>query len=260
MTKEYRPITSEEVFFIFKEEHRICSHFDPEADPEAILTMDSSIEDWRYSMDLLKWEKLSQYLNKEFEIKPDKEDWMNAFCPANEKTIRNVCELISQHAKLEVVKPIKLFGKDCLSASLFRSIEKNLSNRGVDTSNLKPSSKIEPFLKSNFGEFVEQINKNFTGVIPEIKMGRTKLDKANGYSWLLFIITLIAFFIWNSIWYIPVISFMAALTTGYFSNKEFNSKEGMMTIPENDLAYIQNSILCYLWRKAHHMGAIAIWP
>ena len=232
MNKEYRNITAEEVFFIFKEEHRICSHFDPEADPTVVLTMDSSIEDWRYSMDLLKWEKLSQYLNEEFEIQPNKEEWVEALCPVKEKTMRNVCELISYHARLEVIKPIKLFGKQCLSASLFRSIEKNLSKRGVDTSNLKPSSKIEPFLKSNFGEFIEQINKNFTGVIPEIKMGKTKLDKLNGYSWLLFMITLIASFFWNSIWYIPVGFLLTALTIGYFSNKEFNAKDGMMIIPE----------------------------
>ncbi|PCI92906.1 MAG: hypothetical protein COB15_17150 [Flavobacteriales bacterium] len=232
MNKEYRNITAEEVFFIFKEEHRICSHFDPEADPTVVLTMDSSIEDWRYSMDLLKWEKLSQYLNKEFEIQPNKEEWIEALCPAKEKTMRNVCELISHHARLEVIKPIKLFGKQCLSASLFRSIEKNLSNRGVDTSGLKPSSKIEPFLKSNFGEFIEQINKNFTGVIPEIKMGKTKLDKVDGYSWFLFMITLIASFFWNSIWYIPAVFLLIALTIGYFSNKEFNTKDGMMTIPE----------------------------
>ena len=232
MNKEYRNITPEEVFFIFKEEHRICSHFDPEADPTVILTMDSSVEIWRRSMDLLEWEKLSQYLNEEFEIQPNKEKWQKALCPEKRKTIQDVCNLISQHAKIEVIKPIKLFGKQCLSASLFKSIKKNLSKRGVDTSNLKPSSKIEPFLKSNFGEFIEQINKNFTGIIPEIRMKRTKLDKLIGYSWLFFILTLIAFFIWNFIWYIPVVFFIIILITGYFSYKEFNSKEGMMTIPK----------------------------
>jgi len=232
MAIEFRNITTEEVFYIFKEEHRICSPFDPEADSTIVLTMDSSVEEWRNSMDLLRWDKLSDYLNIEFEISPSKEEWQKTLCPAKVKTIRNVCELISRYAKIEIIKPIKLFGNNCLSASLFRSIERNLSKRGVDTTNLRPSSKIEPFLKSNSGEFIEQINKNFTGVIPEIKFATTKYEKANGYAWLIFIITLIASIFIRNIWLVSIVFLVVALILGYLNNREFNSKDGMMTIPE----------------------------
>lgn len=232
MVEEYRNITTEEVFFIFKEEHRICSQFDPEADSSIVITMNTSVEEWRFSMDLLNWDKLSQYLNKEFEISPYTEEWKNALCPAKNKTIQDVCELISKYAKLEVVKPIKLLGKDCISASIFKLIKKNLTKRGVDTTNLRPSSKIEPILKSNFGEFIEQINKNFTGVIPDVKIGTTKLDKIYGYAWMLSIVTLNIAIFWNSIWYLPFASILLALILGYLNNREFYSNEGMMTIPE----------------------------
>lgn len=232
MVEEYRSITIDEVFFIFKEEHRICSQFDPEADPSILLTMNTSIEDWRLSMDLLNWDKLSQYLNKEFEISPNSEEWKNALCPANNRTIQDVCKLISSYAKLEVVKPIKLLGKECISASIFKLIKKNLTKRGVDTTNLKPSSKIEPILKSNFGEFIEQINKNFTGVIPDVQICTTKLDRIYGYACMLSIVTLIIAIFWNSIWYLPVAFILISIILGYLNNREFNSNEGMMTIPE----------------------------
>lgn len=231
MNKEYRQITPEEVFFIFKEEHRLCSKFDIEADPTVTLTMDSSIKEWRYSMDLLPWRKLGQYLNEEFEINLTENEWELVLEPAKTKKLKDVCELISNYAQIEIVKPIKVFGKECLSASLFRTIKRNLEKRGVDTSELKPSSLIEPYLKNHFGEFIEQINKNYTGIIPEIKTAETRLNRTNSKIWLAFILCLIAGFFWSPIWIVATIMFIVGLYSGTSERKEFKEMERMMYIP-----------------------------
>lgn len=231
MNKDYRKITSEEVFFIFKEEHRLCCKFDCEADPTVELTMNSSIKEWRYSMDLLPWRKLGNYLNEEFEINLSEKEWELALEPANKKKLADVCDLISTHAQIEIVKPIKVFGKECLSAALFKTIKRNLEHGGVDTNDLKPSSLIEPFLKNHFGEFIEQINKNYTGVIPEIKTSETKLSRKNSMVWLFFLLFFIIGFLWNPIWIIATILFIVGLYFGIKDRKEFEEQENMMYIP-----------------------------
>ena len=232
MDSNYRKITPEEVFFIFKEEHRLCSQFDVEADPTVDLTMDSSIKEWRYSMDLLPWRKLGKYLNEEFEINISENDWESTLEPSRTKRLGDVCRLISNHAQIEIVKPIKLFGKDCLSASLFKTIKRNLTKRGVDTSDLKPSTMIEPYLKNYFGEFIEQINKNYTGVIPEIKTNETKLSKSNSLIWPALILVFIAGFFWNPLFGLAVILLIIGLFSGNASRKEFEDQNDMMFIPE----------------------------
>ncbi|WP_461633270.1 hypothetical protein [Labilibaculum euxinus] len=232
MDSNYRKITPEEVFFIFKEEHRLCSQFDVEADPTVDLTMDSSIKEWRYSMDLLPWRKLGKYLNEEFEINISENDWESTLEPSRTKRLGDVCRLISNHAQIEIVKPIKLFGKDCLSASLFKTIKRNLTKRGVDTSDLKPSTLIEPYLKNYFGEFIEQINKNYTGVIPEIKTNETKLSKSNSLIWPALILVFIAGFFWNPLFGLAVILLIIGLFSGNASRKEFEDQNDMMFIPE----------------------------
>lgn len=231
MDSNYRKITPEEVFFIFKEEHRLCSQFDIEADPTVDLTMDSSIKEWRYSMDLLPGRRLCKYLNEEFEINISESEWKSVLEPSRTKRLGDVCRLISNHAQIEVVKPIKIFGKDCLSASLFKTIKRNLTKRGVDTSDLKPSSLIEPYLKNHFGEFIEQINKNYTGVIPVIETTDTKLSKPISKILLAFFLFLIAGFFWNPLFCIAVILLIIGLYSGNTERKEFEDQNEIMFIP-----------------------------
>jgi len=232
MDKEYRNITPEEVFFIFKEEHRICSPLDFEADPTVKLSMESSIREWRDSMDLLPWRKLSKYLNEEFEINIPKKEWEVILEPDRKKKLADVCELISKHAQIEIIKPIKVFGQECLSASIFKTIKRNLAKRGVDTAGLKPSSPIEPYLKNNFGEFIEQINKNYTGVIPEIKNSETTIGKINSLIWITFMISLLLGFFWRPIWIITTVLFITGLYSGFSERREFKENSEMMYIPE----------------------------
>lgn len=228
---DYRNLTADEVFFIFKEEHRLCSPLDIEADPSFDLQPTSTIHEWRAARDLLQWRQLAQFYNAEFKIEVSLEVWETAFEPEDKKTIQDVCDLIARYAKVEVIKPVRLLGQACLSSALFRSIKRSLEARGIDTSDLTPSSKIEPYLKNNFNDFLGYINRNFTGVIPEIKERKTTLGILAGSSMLVCILSFIGALFWNRLFVVTIVSVLSAVLLLYLSDKQFKAKEGMLTIP-----------------------------
>lgn len=228
---EYRSLTADEVFFIFEEEHRLCSPLDIEADPSFDLQPASTIHEWRAARDLLPWQQLAKAYNAEFEIEVGLDVWEMAFEPGDKKTIKDVCDLIARHGKIEVVKPIKTLGQTCLSSALFKSIKKSLDARGIDTSGLSPSSKIEPYLKNSFGEFFGYINKNYAGVIPEINERKTTSGILAGSMSLICLLSLIGGLFWDKLLIVTFILILPTVVLWYLSDKQFKSKEGMLTIP-----------------------------
>ena len=228
---EHRNLTADEIFFIFKEEHRLCSPLDPEADPSFDLQPTSTVDEWREARDLLTWDKLAKVYNEEYRIEIPLQTWKTVFEPGDKRTVKDVCELMSRYAKIEVIKPIRILGQICLSSAVFRSIKKNLELRGIDTSSLSPSSKIEPFLKKNFGEFLGHLNKSFTGVIPEINERRTALGKLAGYFGLTLILALIGSIFWSKLLIVAALTLLPTIILGYFSNRQFKMHDEMLTIP-----------------------------
>lgn len=228
---EFRKLTSEEIFFIFKEEHRICSPLDPEAYPSFDLQPTSTVAEWLDARHLLPWMELRTIYNEWFEIEIPIEEWRSAAGFSNEKSMQGVFDLFSAHAKIEVIKSVKLFGQSCLSAAIFKSIKKNLKTRGIDTSGLAPSSKIEPVLKKNFGQFVADINRNFSGVLPEIRKTETTLSSLVGFTGLVSILSLVLSMAWHNLLFVSGISFILAVILATIENRRFNQQEGMLTIP-----------------------------
>ena len=150
-------ITPADVLNIFIEQHRLCSPLDPEADSYAKLSFASTIDDWRNANDLLPWRPLSEFLNEEFQIKATEDEWRLVLTPSSIRTLEDVCELISKYSQTKDIQPIKLLGKECLSSAVFRTLKKYLSKRGVDVSEIRPSTLLTPYLEKYFSEMVEQI-------------------------------------------------------------------------------------------------------
>ena len=174
MTETKTKYTEEEILEIFKEQHRLCSHLDPEADPLAEITPEMIINEWRWANDLLEWKKLSQFLNQEFRIKVSEQDWYAVLEPAKTKTLKDVCRLISQHAEKDTYEPRTLFGKPCLKASVFLTLKKNLKEKGVDVSELRPSSTLGVYMDKYFSSVVEEITLTGTKPVNEIQIRRKK--------------------------------------------------------------------------------------
>jgi hypothetical protein len=149
-------MTPDDILKIFIEQHRLCSPLDPEADPYVELTMSSTIDDWSNANDLLSWQPLSIFLNDEFDLKATEEEWQNVLTPSYKQTLYDVCNFISNKSSATEIKPIKILGKECLSAAIFLVLKKHLKRRDVDVTELKPSSSVIPYLEKYFSPMLEQ--------------------------------------------------------------------------------------------------------
>lgn len=174
MTDTTEKYTSEEILEIFKEQHRLCSPLDPEAYPWAEITADMTISEWRWANDLLNWKELSTFLNQEFRINIIERTWYETLEPAKTKRLIEVCVLISQHATKDYFKERKLLGKPCLKASVFLTIKKNLEKKGVNVSELRPSSRFNEYLDKYFSPILEEITLTGTKPIDKIETRRRK--------------------------------------------------------------------------------------
>lgn len=151
-------LTALDVLNIFIEQHRLCSPLDIMADPSVKLSFDTTIDEWRESLDLLPWKPLSDFLNKQFNIQATYSEWKSVLEPSHKITLGQVCILIAEKAIHEDIRPINLLGVECLSAAIFLTLKKYLKRRNVDVKTLRPSTLISPYLEKHFSEMIEQIS------------------------------------------------------------------------------------------------------
>jgi len=174
MTDTTEKYTAKEILEIFKEQHRLCSPLDPEADLWAEITAEMTVEEWRWANDLLGWKKLYKFLNQEFRIDIPEKIWYETLEPAKSKRLIDVCELISKNATKEYFQEKRLFGEPCLKASVFLTIKRNLEKKGVNVSDLRPSSSLTEYMDKNFSPVLEEITLTGTKPIDKIEMKRRK--------------------------------------------------------------------------------------
>ena len=174
MTKPNVKYTEIEVLEIFKEQHRLCSPLDAEADPWAEITAEMTVREWRWANDLLEWKKLSQFLNQEFRVQISQDEWQNALEPARTKKLIEVCRLLSKYAEKDTYEPRSLFGRPCLKAGVFLTIKRNLRDKGVDVSDLRPSSRLAAYIDKYFSPVLEEITLTGTKPIDKIE---TRINK-----------------------------------------------------------------------------------
>ena len=175
MTETKIKYAAEEILEIFKEQHRLCSPLDPEAEPWTEISADMTIKEWRYANDLLKWKELSEFLNQEFRIEVSTENWYDVLEPAKRRKLGDLCLFLSRHAEKDTYEPRTLLGAPCLKAGVFLTIKKNLNNKGVDVSELRPSSSVVAYMNEYFSPMLEEIT--LTGTKPINKIEIRSKDK-----------------------------------------------------------------------------------
>ncbi len=174
MTESKVKYTEKEILEIFKEQHRLCSPLDPEADPWAEITAEMTVSEWRWANDLLGWKKLSEFLNQEFRVQISQREWQNVLEPARTRKLIEVCRLLSNYAEKDFYEPKALFGEPCLKAGVFLTIKKNLKDKGVNVSELLPSSSLTAYMDKYFSPVLEEITLTGTKPIDKIETRRKK--------------------------------------------------------------------------------------
>lgn len=155
--------------------------FQIEFDPVVVKGMDfdfkSSIFEWIDACDLVDPKTLAKIYHQEFGIDRPLSELENILIDENNRTVSDFCEYISKHAKRENIEPIKLFGQNCQTASIFRILKQKLTLKGADTTELKPSSEINPFFLKYGGILIDEVNRIAPGTMSEFEYKSHKLSR-----------------------------------------------------------------------------------
>lgn len=175
--------TSEELLEILKEQHRLCSPLDNMADETFKLSRNTLIYEWRDAQDLLPWDELADFLNYEFRIEVPREKWKTILKPEDKQTLGDLCDFLSTVAKKEIIKPVKRLGSECLSAAIFLTLKRNLKNKGVNVSDLRPSTKIVEFLdiNENFSPLIEEVTLTGVKTFEKVEYGKLETERRFKY-------------------------------------------------------------------------------
>lgn len=162
--------TPGEVLSIFVDQHRNLVQFDPEGEPDVVLTFDSSIDDWRFACDLLGWRALGRALNEEWGMSLGAPEWRALLEPSRQRTLRGLCEAISCHAQIETFPEVGLLG--CLSPDgrALRALRVELLRLGVSRNEIRRTTLVSPLL-SRFGPgFLTSCSRLAPGVLPTVQL------------------------------------------------------------------------------------------
>jgi hypothetical protein len=194
---KYRP---DEVFQIFYANYRQQQQFDDVVVKGVEFRFDTTIFDWRDSCDLVETSELWKYLNYYFHLSIDRQIWMSVLEPENEKNLGDLCNFISLHADKEIIRPIRSLGSNCELAGIFKSLMSRLRERGIDVSDIRPSSELEPLVRKYSSVVIEEINRLDPEVLPLIDYKANWVYKLGLQAFLIFLAITIFFIYKQSIW------------------------------------------------------------
>jgi len=184
--------TKIEILDFLKSSHRQRIQIDSGIPSEDEITYDLTIRDWIDDMDLLTWKELCKYYCEVFEIKGYEIEFRHSMLLIKKKTIEDFCEFISTRSVKPKLESIKLFGRCCEEAGIFKYIKRKMADENESKSKeIKPSSKIENYMADFAFKIVEEVNKINPAILPLIEYEENEFEK---HKWKLFlsgIITLI---------------------------------------------------------------------
>ena len=172
------PATPEYVLSVIVDDHRQQSQYDPEADPDAVLTLDTTVAEWRNACDLVGWRGLGRALNDYWDIRCTDRQWETVLTPASQRTLRDVCSVIASHATRQVIRPVTLLGKPCDTAGAFLTVRSLLRQAGADVRPVRPSTPLAPYLRQHVEVFLGPISRLAPGALPPVEIRTPLYDRA----------------------------------------------------------------------------------
>jgi hypothetical protein len=168
MDKKYTRYQPIEILQIIQANYKQQQQYDSIVIINQELNFDTTILEWREICDLVDTTALWKYLNYYFRLTLDWESWVNVLEPEYERTLGDLSNFIATYAEKEIIEPIKLFGSNCETAAIFKSLTAKLKDRGIEIIDIKPSSKLEPLLKKYRFVLIEEINQLAPSVLTPI--------------------------------------------------------------------------------------------
>jgi hypothetical protein len=172
------PATADYVLAVLRDEHRQASQFDPDVDPDAELSFDTTIAEWRTAGNMLPWRALGRAYNKHWGIECSDSEWYAALEPAGEKHLSDLCQLIAQHAIISRIRPLRLLGTECLPGGAFLTIRSLLHEAGADADEIRPSTPLAEFTRRYYETFLIPIARLAPGSLPSVRIRAPLNEKA----------------------------------------------------------------------------------
>jgi hypothetical protein len=145
---------AEHIHKIFCDEHRHQIHLDPEAEPDIVLDINSTVADWRDACDLVHWRALGRAMNKEWGIAARDSEWKAVLEPSRKRRLLDVCQFIAERARFPQLEKRGSLGAACMAAGAFVGVCAALRKEGVDTSRIRPSTELAPYARANPWPFI----------------------------------------------------------------------------------------------------------
>jgi hypothetical protein len=191
----YLPATPEYILEVVRDWHRQQCQFDGEADPDAALTFETTIAQWRRACDLLDWRRLGRALDQEWRLGRSDAEWRAVLEPARSRNLRQLCDFVSRNTQMPAIKPCDVLGKTCYPAGAFLAIRWMLREDGADVNGVAPSTNLDEYARRHLATFLGPISGLAPNALPEIKLSTPWYDLsvcAGGFGMLLGVGLLIA--------------------------------------------------------------------
>ena len=148
----------DEILQILNDFYNYQSAFDPEVELGETLNFETTILEWRVICDLVEPKKLASYYYDLFQLTAQPAD-LEAILLQSKNKLEFFCNYLSKNAIKQSISPIKIMGQHCMTASIFKTLKRNLKTRGIGTESIRPSSKFAPLFQKHSAAFLEEVNK-----------------------------------------------------------------------------------------------------
>lgn len=172
------PATPEYILAVLRDMHRQQCQYDPEADPGAVLSFDTTVAEWRDACDLLEWRELGRAYNQLWDISCSDDDWRAVLEPAGQRRLADVCQLIAARAARPAIRPSRLLGSECASAGAFLTIRSQLHEAGAPAGEIAPSTPLAPYTRRFAEVFLGPVSRLAPGALPLVQIRTPVYDAA----------------------------------------------------------------------------------
>lgn len=130
------PATVVYVLAVLRDDHRQQCEYDAMADPDASLSLETTVAEWREACDLIPPSEPGRTLNQGWGIACSDAEWRHVLEPTHRRQLSGVCQLMARHATRRRIRPARLLGSDCAAAGAFLTIRSWLHQVGADVSDV----------------------------------------------------------------------------------------------------------------------------
>lgn len=164
------PASPDYVLSVLQDEHRQRCAYDPESVRSLVLSFETTVQEWREACDLLGWRAIASAFNATWHLTCSDSEWYDVLEPANQRRLRDVCQLIAARVTRPAIRPARLLGTTCASAGAFLTIRSLLSDAGAPADEITPSTPLAPYTRQFTEVFLGPISRLAPGALPPVRI------------------------------------------------------------------------------------------